>query len=188
MLHWCCMSGRITTIFVLFPMIDNLFVTCLVLSGGMTTIFVLFSIFDNLCLAHVVLSGRIATILVLLNIIDNLCLTGVVYLVGLRQFWYCSLWMLIYASLVLYVWSDIDYFCTVKYNWYFMPHWCCMSGRIPTIDVLFPMIDNLCFTDVECLVRLRLFLYCSLWLIIYVSLELYVWSDCDYFCTVPYDW
>ena len=67
-----------------------------------------------------------------------------------------------------------------------MPHWCCMSGRIPTIDVLFPMIDNLCFTDVECLVRLRLFLYCSLWLIIYVSLELYVWSDCDYFFTVSY--
>jgi hypothetical protein len=61
------------------------------MSGQITTIFVLFSIFDNLCLAHVVLSGRIATILVLLNIIDNVCLTGVVYLVGLRQFWYCSL-------------------------------------------------------------------------------------------------
>ena len=109
------MSGQITTIFVLFPMIDNLFVTCLVLSGGMRTIFVLFSIFDNLCLAHVVLSGRIATILVLLNIIDNLCLTGVVYLVGLRQFWYCSLCMIIYASLVLYVWVDCVYFGTVKY-------------------------------------------------------------------------
>ena len=42
------MSGQITTIFVLFPMTDNLFFTGLVLSGRMTTIVVLFSIFDNL--------------------------------------------------------------------------------------------------------------------------------------------
>ena len=48
------MSGRIMTIFVMFPMIDNLFFTGLVLSGRMTTIFVLFSIFDNLCIARVV--------------------------------------------------------------------------------------------------------------------------------------
>ena len=61
------MSGQITTIFVLFPMIDNLFVTCLVLSGGMTTS------------------------LVLLNIIDNLCLTGVVCLVEFRLLMYCFL-------------------------------------------------------------------------------------------------
>jgi hypothetical protein len=130
------------------------------------------------------------------------CMSG-----RMTTFLYCSLWMIIYASLVLYVWSDCTYFCTVLYDWYFMPHWCCMSSQIRTIFVLFLMtdklcmsgrianifvmlsiIDNLCFTGVACLVGLRLFLYCSLWLIIYVSLVLYVWSDYDYFCTVPYDW
>ena len=72
---------------------------------------------DNLFFTGLVLSGRMTTILVLLNIIDNLWLTGVVYLVGLRQFWYCSLWMIIYASVVLYVWSNSDYLCTVSYDW-----------------------------------------------------------------------
>jgi hypothetical protein len=61
------MSARIATILVLFPMIDNLFFTGLVLSG------------------------RISTIFVLLNIIDNLCLTGVVCLVEFRLFMYCFL-------------------------------------------------------------------------------------------------
>jgi hypothetical protein len=48
MLDWCCMSARIATILVLFPMIDNLFFTGLVLSGRMTTILVLLNIIDNL--------------------------------------------------------------------------------------------------------------------------------------------
>jgi len=134
------------------------------------------------------MSGRIATILVLLNIIDNLCLTGVLCLVGLRRFWYCYIWLIISAHLVLHVWSDYINFCSVLYNWQFMLRWCCMSGRIAKIFVQFPMTDNLCFTDVACLVGLRLFLYCFLWLIIYASLMLYVWSDCDYFCTVLYEW
>jgi hypothetical protein len=42
------MSARITTILVLFPMIDNLFFTSLVLSVRMTTILVLLNIIDNL--------------------------------------------------------------------------------------------------------------------------------------------
>ena len=42
------MSARIATILVLFPMIDNLLFTGLVLSGRMTTILVLLNIIDNL--------------------------------------------------------------------------------------------------------------------------------------------
>jgi hypothetical protein len=61
-----------------------------------------------------------------------------------------------------------------------------MRGRIATIFVLFLMTDKLCFTGVVCLVGLQLFLHCYLLLIIYASLVLYVWSDYDYFCTVPY--
>jgi len=68
-----------------------------------------------------------------------------------------------------------------------MLHWCCMSVRIAAIFVLFFMTDNLCFTGVVCLFGLRLFLYCSLQLIIYASLVLYVWSDSDYFGTVKYN-
>jgi hypothetical protein len=117
--------------------------------------------------------GRITTTLVLFHMIANLCFIGVVCLSGLQLFLYCSLWLIIYASLVLHVWSDCDYFCTVPYNWYFMLHWCCMSGRIASIFVLFSMTDNLFFIGVVCLVGLRLLLYCSLWLIIYFSLVLY---------------
>jgi hypothetical protein len=36
-----------------------------------------------------------------------------------------------------------------------------MSGQTTTIFVLFPIIDNLCFTGVLCVVGLQLFLYCS---------------------------
>ena len=134
------------------------------------------------------MSGRITTILVLLNIIDNLWFTGVVCLVGLRRFWYCYIWLIISAYLVLHVWSDYVNVCSVPYNWQFMLRWCCMSGRIAKIFVLFPMTDNLCFTGVLCLLGLRLFFHCSLWLTINASLVLYVWWDCDYFCTVSYDW
>ena len=42
------MSARIAIILVLFPMIDNLFFTSLVLSVRMTTILVLLNIIDNL--------------------------------------------------------------------------------------------------------------------------------------------
>jgi len=52
-----------------------------------------------------------------------------------------------------------------------------MSEWITTIFVLFFMTDNLCFTGVACLVGLRLFLYCSLGMIIYDSLVLYVWDN-----------
>ena len=100
--HWCCMSGRITTIFVLFPTIDNL------------------------------------------------CFTGVVFLVGLQLFLYCSLWLIIYASLVLYFWSDCDSFCTVPYDCYSFFTGLVLSGRMTTIVVLFSMFDNLCLAHVVC--------------------------------------
>ena len=134
------------------------------------------------------MSGRIATIFVLFFMNDNWCLTGVVCLVGLRRFSYCCIWLLISAYLVLHVWSNYVNFCSVPYNWQLMIHWCCMSSRITTIFVLFPIIANLCFTDVVCLVGLRLFLYPFLWLIIYASLVLYDSSDYDYFCAVLYEW
>ena len=115
------------------------------------------------------MSGRIATILVLLNIIDNLWFTGVVCLVGLRLFLYCSLLLIIYASVVLYVWSDCNYYGTVNL-------------------VLLNIIDNLCLTGVVCLVGLRRFWYCYLWLIISAYLVLHIWSDYVNFCSVPYNW
>jgi len=134
MLHCCCMSGRIAIIFVMFPMIDNLFFTGLVLSGRMTTIFVLFSIFDNLCLARVV------------------CL------VELCLFLYCYLWLIIYAY-----WCCMSDRNTTSFVLFFMTDNVCligffMSGRIATIILLLSLIDNWWFTGVVCLVGLRLFL------------------------------
>ena len=85
------------------------------MSGRIATIFVLFLMTANSCFTGVVhcMSGRIATIFVLFFMTDNLCFTGVVCLFGFRLFLYCSLQWIIYALLVLYVWSDSDYFCTV---------------------------------------------------------------------------
>jgi hypothetical protein len=173
MLHWCCMSGQFTTIFVPFPIIANVCYACVVylvvlrlffyysllLIIVASLVFYVWSDFDYfwtipcnwLFMLHwCCMCGRIATIFVLFLMADNLCFTGVVCLVGLQLFFHCYLWLIIDASLVLYVWSDYDYFA------------------------LFPIIDNLCITGVVYLVGLRLFSYCSLWLIIYASLVLYI--------------
>ena len=62
------------------------------------------------------MSGQVTTIIVLFFMTDTLCFTGVVCVVGLRLFLYCFLLLLMYASLMLYVWSDYDYSCTVSYD------------------------------------------------------------------------
>jgi hypothetical protein len=84
--------------------------------GRITTIYVLFTMTDNLCFTRCCMSAWITTIFALFFMTDNLCITSVVCLVGLRLFLYCFLLLLIYASLMLYVWSDYDYFCTVLYE------------------------------------------------------------------------
>ena len=61
------------------------------MSGRIPTIYVLFPMTDKLCFTGFVLSGRMTTIFVLLNIIDNLCLTGVVCPVEFRLLMYCFL-------------------------------------------------------------------------------------------------
>jgi hypothetical protein len=128
------------------------------------------------------MSSRITTILVLFFMDDDLCFTDVVCLVEFRLFMYCLLWLISYASLVLYVY--LDYCCifsriTTIFFYCFL--WLIIYASLMLYDwsdydyfVLFPLNDNSCFTGVVCLVRLRLLLCCSLWLILYASLVLYV--------------
>jgi hypothetical protein len=122
MLHWCCMSGQITT---LGPhqqprIATSEYFTC---ETGHTT-----------CTRHKLSNIENSTTIVVIRPDNTRPVKNKLSVIGNST----KIVVICYASLVLYVWSDDDFF------------------------VLFLMNDNLCFISVVCLVGLHLFLYCSL--------------------------